>query len=340
MTLLIWAGIALCVAQSAMFSGLNLAFFSLGRMRLEAAAQEGDKAAVRVLKLREDPNGLLVTILVGNVAVNVLLTLLSDSVLTGVAAFLFSTVVITAFGEILPQAYFSRNALAVSSALAPLFQLYRVALYPIAKPMALALDAWLGKEGPAFFRERELRHVIGQHIEAREAEIDRFEGTGALNFLAIDDLSVVEEGEPLNPASIVELPFDAEHRPRFPDYQPNPRDPFLRRIEASSEKWVVLVDADGEPQLVMDADGFLRDALFIEEALDPGAYCHRPIVVRDATERMGAVLSRWERHADSEERDVIDKDLILFWSDDKRVITGADVLGRLLRGISRRPRAS
>ena len=33
------------------------------------------------------------------------------------------------------------------------------------------------------------------------------------------------------------------------------------------------------------------------------------------------------------EDDVIDHDVILVWSDEKRVITGADILGRLLRGI-------
>ncbi|MEO0603067.1 MAG: DUF21 domain-containing protein, partial [Myxococcota bacterium] len=208
MTLLIWVGIVLCVAQSAMFSGLNLAFFSISRLRLEVEAAAGNASAKRVLELRQDPNSLLVTILVGNVAVNVLLTLLSDSVLAGVAAFLFSTVVITTFGEILPQAYFSRNALSVTSALAPVFQVYRIVLYPVAKPIALGLDAWLGKEGLAFFREREMRHLIEKHIEDVEAEIDEVEGRGALNFLAIDDLAVIEEGEPLNPASIVELPFD------------------------------------------------------------------------------------------------------------------------------------
>jgi hypothetical protein len=35
-------------------------------------------------------------------------------------------------------------------------------------------------------------------------------------------------------------------------------------------------------------------------------------------------------HADD---DVIDNDLILVWGDQKRIITGADLLGRLLRGI-------
>jgi len=31
--------------------------------------------------------------------------------------------------------------------------------------------------------------------------------------------------------------------------------------------------------------------------------------------------------------DVIDQDIILFWGDKKLVVTGSDILGRLLRGI-------
>ena len=34
------------------------------------------------------------------------------------------------------------------------------------------------------------------------------------------------------------------------------------------------------------------------------------------------------------EDDVIDHDLILVWGEQKRIITGADLLGRLLRGIA------
>ncbi len=106
---LTWLGILLCLSQAAMFSGLNLAVFSVSRLRLEIEAGLGEPQAKRVLALRADPNLTLTTILWGNVAVNVLLTLLSDSVLTGVSAFLFSTFAITIFGEILPQAYFSRR---------------------------------------------------------------------------------------------------------------------------------------------------------------------------------------------------------------------------------------
>jgi CBS domain containing-hemolysin-like protein len=114
-----------------MFSGLNLAVFSVSRLRLEIEAALGDREASQVLTLRADPNLTLTTILWGNVAVNVLLTLLSDSMLTGVAAFLFSTFAITIFGEILPQAYFSRHAIRIASTLAPILRVYGAVLYPL-----------------------------------------------------------------------------------------------------------------------------------------------------------------------------------------------------------------
>ena len=98
----IWVGIVFCVSQSAMFSGLNLAFFSVTKLRLEIESKKGNPRALKVAELREDSNFLLTTILWGNVGINVLLTLLSESVMAGIMAFLFSTFAITIFGEIIP----------------------------------------------------------------------------------------------------------------------------------------------------------------------------------------------------------------------------------------------
>ena len=110
-------GIAVCITQSAVFFELNLAVFSLSKLRLEIEASKGDHRARRVLALRSDANVLLTTILWGNVGINVLLTLLA-----GVSAFCFSTMLITFLGEIVPQAYFSRYALPSAAMLAPLLR--------------------------------------------------------------------------------------------------------------------------------------------------------------------------------------------------------------------------
>ena len=54
-----------------MFSGLNLAFFSITKLRLEIESKKGNPQALKVAKLREDSNFLLTTILWGNVGINV-----------------------------------------------------------------------------------------------------------------------------------------------------------------------------------------------------------------------------------------------------------------------------
>ena len=60
-----WIGIALCILQSASFSGLNLAVFSVSPLRLQVAADGGDKHAAQVLELRKNANQVLATIIWG-----------------------------------------------------------------------------------------------------------------------------------------------------------------------------------------------------------------------------------------------------------------------------------
>lgn len=337
MQALTWMAIGLCLSQSALFSGMNLAVFSISRMRLEVEVASGNKNARKLLLLRGNANLLLTTILWGNVGVNVLLALLSNSVMTGLVAFLFSTILITFIGEIIPQAYFSRHALQVAAKFSGLLRFYRFLLYPFAKPSAMILDMWLGQEGIHYFREADLKQVIKMHMEAEETDVEAVEGAGALNFLALDDLVVTQEGEPVDPRSVVELPTNDRGLVTFPAFDRSPGHPFLRSVERSGRKWVILTDHRGIPQLVLDSDGFLRSALFRESDCNPFSFCHRPVVVTNPRLRLGQIIQQLRAPAQHLEDDVIDHDIILVWTNDvKRVITGADILGRLLRGIALR----
>ncbi|MFC1893411.1 hypothetical protein ACFLYR_05215 [Chloroflexota bacterium] len=85
--------------------------------------------------------------------------------------------------------------------------------------------------------------------------------------------------------------------------------------------------------MVLESDGFKRDALFNGDSFNPYSHCHRPIILYNRKTRLGDAIPRLKvnpiRHGD----DVIDEDIIILWGDEKRVITGSDILGRLLRGI-------
>ncbi|MBU2871921.1 CNNM domain-containing protein [Colwellia sp. E2M01] len=332
--IIIWLGIVICITHSAIFSGLNLAFFSISRLHLEVETKKGNKAAQKVLKLRDDSNFLLSTILWGNVGINVLLTMLSDSVLTGVSAFLFSTIAITIIGEITPQAYFSRHALKMGSLLAPVIRFYQFLFYPVAKPTALILDGWLGKEGITYLEESELRNIIRQHITAEEADLNQVEGIGALNFFALDEIHVTQEGEILDPKSVIALPTKLD-LPIIPSIQQTAEDPFLCLVNQTNHSWVILTNEAGYPLLVLDADGFSRAALYQKEGFDPYNYCHRPVVITDETTPLNEAILQMKVNTSTDKNfdGVIEHDVLLIWGETRRIITGADIFGLLLKGM-------
>ena len=104
-------------------------------------------------------------------------------------------------------------------------------------------------------------------------------------------------------------------------------------VNASQKKWIILVDSTNEPIIALESDGFLRDAIFNSDKFNPYLYCHRPVVLYNSKDRLGDAIPRLKVNPIGHDDDVIDKDIIILWSDEKRVITGSDILGRLLRGI-------
>jgi len=193
----------------------------------------------------------------------------------------------------------------------------------------------VGPEGINWLQEKELREVLWHHAGNADTEMSTVEAIGAINFLALDDVAVSAEGEIVDPRSILVLPF-ANGAPVFPGFARDSSDPFLRRLEASGRKWVIVVDEVGTPRLVLDAHAFLRDAVFGGDGFEPLAHSHRPLIVEDGAMTLGDVLGSLTVHPEKSGDDVIDRDIILLWTPrERRIITGSDILGRLLRGIAR-----
>ena len=148
----------------------------------------------------------------------------------------------------------------------------------------------------------------------------------------LDDLSIAEEGELIDPDSIIELPFDNKV-PRFPAFESSPDDPFLSRIQKSGKKWVIFTDRQNRSYCALDSDSFLREVFFTGMPLVPTHFCHYPVVLTDPGTSLGKAIVQLKVKPQRTEDDVIDEDIILLWGESKRVITGADILGRLMRGI-------
>ena len=66
-----FAIIIVCIVMSAYFSATETAFSSLNRIRIKNMAEKGSKKAQLVLKLSENYDSLLSTILIGNNIVNI-----------------------------------------------------------------------------------------------------------------------------------------------------------------------------------------------------------------------------------------------------------------------------
>ena len=138
----------------------------------------------------------------------------------------------------------------------------------------------------------------------------------------------------VDPFDLFQLPFEAGV-PVFPALAAGDTDsPLVQRIQSSGKKWVVITDESDEPRLVLESDGFLRAFLFHPKAFRPLSFCHRPILATDPAEPLGSVLSQLRVQPIGPGDDVVDRDIILLWGSQRRVITGADLLGRLLRGIA------
>ena len=180
-----WLLIPLLLVGSALFSGLNLGIMSLSPQDLKRKARHGNVAARRIYPVRKSGNQLLTTVLLGNVAVNAVLSVFLGSVLTGVVATTLATILIFLFGEILPQALFARHAMKISSALVPVIKFFMFITWPIAKPVSYVIDKFLGEEAPHKFSKGEIISFISEQEDLIESPIDEDEERivhGALRF--------------------------------------------------------------------------------------------------------------------------------------------------------------
>ncbi|WP_027395091.1 CNNM domain-containing protein [Aquimarina latercula] len=177
--------VAILVILSGSFSGLTLGFFSLNVTGLKRKIKLGDKRAIKVYPIRKKGNLLLCTLLIGNVAVNSAAAIFLGEIASGLVAGVVSTVLIVIFGEILPQAFFSRHALSLGAKTIWLVKIFIFLMYPIAYPLSLLLDKLLGEELQTIWSKREIKEIIKHHQDAKGSDIDEDEERiliGALSF--------------------------------------------------------------------------------------------------------------------------------------------------------------
>jgi len=178
--------VVVLIALSGLFSGLTLGLMSLNPFTLKRKIKMGDAYAKRIYPLRKHGNLLLCTLLLGNVAVNSVLAVFLGSITAGVIAAIVSTGLIVIFGEIIPQAFYSRHAMKLGGQTAWLIYPFLYVLYPITKPLSMILDKALGGELPTIFSKKEFRLLVQEqkHLKKSQKKAD----------ISTDEFEIIEGG--------------------------------------------------------------------------------------------------------------------------------------------------
>lgn len=144
---------------------------SLDVADLRRKAKLGNLDAKKVLPFRERTHLSLASILFGNIAVVSAVSLVLEPYLQGLLAGLVSTILIVLFGEVLPQAFFSRFALKFCAYLTPFLRLTVLLTYVFSKPIQLLLDKLIAKPEKSLHSRAELGMIVGEH-RATDSELD------------------------------------------------------------------------------------------------------------------------------------------------------------------------
>jgi CBS domain containing-hemolysin-like protein len=154
-------------------SGLSMGLFTLDPMNIEILRRSGPpavrKQAAAVAPLVKRHHLVLVTMLLIQAAATEALPLFLDRLVGPIVAVALSVSGVVVFGEILPNAVFSKHGLAISARLTWLVWLLIALLFPVAWPVSKLLDCLLGHE-QTFYRRAEIKTLIGMHAEAAGVE--------------------------------------------------------------------------------------------------------------------------------------------------------------------------
>ncbi|MCL2149210.1 MAG: hemolysin family protein [Methanomassiliicoccaceae archaeon] len=209
------------VLFSAYFSCSETSYTGMSPIKIKNQAYEGNKNAEKALRIHDDYDRLLTTVLVGNNLTNVALSTIGTMVFTellGVArgvvvATVFMVTVILIFGEIIPKTLAKRNAERYALRLAGSMQVVMTVLAPITW-VFLRLANFLSRnakndaaEAPSF-TEEELYVMIDEVSE--EGALERSEGELVKSAMQFDDIKVSEMYTPRSNMTAADMGMGVE----------------------------------------------------------------------------------------------------------------------------------
>lgn len=193
--------IVFCIVMSAYFSATETAFSSLNRIRIKNMAEKGNKRAALVLRLSNNYDGLLSTILIGNNIVNITSASLATVVFVrylgeeagASISTVVTTIVVLIFGEISPKSIAKENAETFSMFSAPILNVFMKILTPVNflfKQWKKLLSKIIKAEGDHSITEEELLTIVEE--AEQEGGIDEQESSLIRSALEFSELEAAD----------------------------------------------------------------------------------------------------------------------------------------------------
>lgn len=192
--------IAVLIMMSAYFSASETAFFSMNKIRIKNMAADGDKRAALVLKLAEDYDKLLSSILIGNNIVNIASSAIATVLFvkwfqqSGVSiATAVMTVLVLLFGEITPKSIAKNSPEAFALFSAPILRAISIVLTPLNFIFVMwqKLVSKIVKPGEdRGVTEEELLTMVEE--AQNDGEIDMHESELIRNAIEFNDIEVLD----------------------------------------------------------------------------------------------------------------------------------------------------
>lgn len=180
-------GIVFFLLMSGLISGLHLALMSLDLIELRcmqiAGTEKEKKQAKKILPIREKTNYLLTALILAVVACDSATTLLIGSLTENVWALFLSTILITIFAGILPEAVVFKYSSVVAAKTIYITYLILILTFPLAYPISLGLDSCIKHHGPVRNRKYLSAYIdmIKRETHLEPFEIATLQGTLSLN---------------------------------------------------------------------------------------------------------------------------------------------------------------
>ena len=237
------AAILCLLLLSAFFSGSETALTAASRGKLRARADKGDRGAETALKITEDSERLIGSVLLGNNLVNILATSLATALFTrllgdsGVAlATLLMTFLVLIFAEVLPKTYAITNAETAAARVSPLIGPVILVFSPIVsaiRALVRQILALFGVKTDPHSRILAVREEIAGalqlgHSEGVVEKEDRDRILGALDLgertveeimLHRSQIEMIDADEP--PETVLSQCLESAHT-RLPIYKDDP----------------------------------------------------------------------------------------------------------------------